>query len=172
MWHQGQEDSQQAIRGYIVLNDRPDPPEVEVYHLGTAVNFGGYVPYQFDSADGDTIFFLCANNTQGNAVSSSTLRRIKVYKLDKSTGRWTELLNATTGQPQLSQAYKIGGEVIYLADNRKNFQVIRRNNKTLVFYRRVQATKSGIAAYNDTNSHVTDIYTENHSGAEDFGLPY
>ena len=154
------------------LNDSPDPPEVEVYHLGTAVNFGGYVPYQFDSADGDTIFFLCANNTQGNAVSTSTLRRIKVYKLGKSTGTWIELLNATTGQPQLSQAYKIGGEVIYLADNRKNFQVIKRNNKTLIFYRRVQATRSGIAAYNDTNSHVTDIYTENHSGAEDYGLPY
>ena len=89
----------------------------------------------------DTIYFLCANNTQGNAVSASTLRRIKVYKLDKSIGTWTELLNATTGQPQLSHAYKIGGQVTYLADNRKNFAVLRRNNKTLVFYRRVQTTK-------------------------------
>ena len=145
---------------------------IEVFQLGVAVNFGGYVPYQFDTADNDNLFFITANNTQGNAVSSSTLRRIKIYKYTKSTKTWTDLLNATIGQPQLSQAYKIAGEVIYLADNRKNFQVIRRNGKTLVFYRRVQATRSGIAAYNDTNSILSDVYTENHSGAEDFGLPY
>lgn len=154
------------------FNDHPDPPEVEVYKLGTQVSFGQYIPFQFSTADNDNLFFIAANNTQGNAVSTSTLRRIKVYKLDKSTGTWIEVLNATTGQPQLSHAYKFGGEVVYLADNRKNFQVVRRNNKTLVFYRRVQATRSGIAYYNDTDDTLTDIYAENHSGPEDYGLPY
>ena len=68
------------------LNDRPDPPEVEVYHLGTAVNFGGYVPYQFDSADGDTIFFYVQPITPKATLSPvQRLDRIKVYKLDKST---------------------------------------------------------------------------------------
>lgn len=145
---------------------------LSTYNLGTAINFGAYVPYQFSTIDGDTIYFLCANNTQGNAVSSSTLRRIKVYKLVKSTGVWTDLLNSTTGQPQLSHAYKIGGNVTYLADNRKNFQVIRRNNKTLVFYRRVQATQSGVAYYNDNDGSITDVYSEAHSGSIDYGLPY
>ena len=142
------------------------------YDLGIPVDFGGFVPYQFDSADSDTTFFLCANNTQGNAVSQSTLRKVKVYKHVRSTNRWTDPLNETTGQPQLSHAYKMGGDVTYVADNRKNFAVIRRNNKTLVFYRRVQASASGIAYYNDTDGTVTDVYSENHAGAEDYGLPY
>ena len=142
------------------------------YDLGIPVDFGGYVPYQFDSADNDKIFFLCANNTQGNAVSQSTLRKVKVYKYVKSTNTWTAPLNETTGQPQLSHAYKVGGEVTYLADNRKNFQAVRHNNETLVFYRRVRATASGVAYYNDTDGTVTDVYSENHSGSEDYGLPY
>ena len=142
------------------------------YDLGIPVDFGGYVPYQFDSADNDKIFFLCANNTQGNAVSQSTLRKVKVYKYVKSTNTWTAPLNETTGQPQLSHAYKVGGEVTYLADNRKNFQAVRHNNETLVFYRRVRATASGVAYYNDNDSTVTDVYSENHSGSEDYGLPY
>ena len=81
------------------LNDRPDPPEVEVYHLGTAVNFGGYVPYQFDSADGDTIFLLCANNTQGNAVSSSTLstdQGLQTRQIYRQMDRTTERYDGTT----------------------------------------------------------------------------
>ena len=62
----------------------------------------------------------------------STLRKIKVYKLDKSTKKWTDLLNATNGQPQLSHAYKLRGEVTYLTDNRKNFAGdSTHNNKIL-----------------------------------------
>ena len=38
-----------------------------------------------------------------------------------------------------------------LADNRKNFRVIRRSGKTLIFYRRVQSGSSGIAMYNETD---------------------
>ena len=145
---------------------------VEVFQLGVAVDFGGYVPYQFSSADNDKSFFLAANNTQGNAVSQSTLRKVKVYKYVKSGDTWTDLLNETTGQPQLSHAYKLDGEVTYLAENRKNFAAVRHNNETLVFYRRVRATASGVAYYNDNDSTVTDVYSENHSGSEDYGLPY
>ena len=145
---------------------------VEVFQLGVAVDFGGYVPYQFSSADNDKSFFLAANNTQGNAVSQSTLRKVKVYKYVKSGDTWTDLLNETTGQPQLSHAYKLDGEVTYLAENRKNFAAVRHNNETLVFYRRVRATASGVAYYNDDDSTVTDVYSENHSGSEDYGLPY
>ena len=145
---------------------------LDTYQLGVAVNFGGYVPYQFATADNNAIFFIAANNTQGNALSATALRRIKVFKYTKSTGMWTDILNETTGQPQLSHAYKLGGVVTYLAENRKNFQVIQHNNKTLVFYRRVRATASGVAYYNDNDGSVTDVYSENHSGSEDYGLPY
>ena len=54
----------------------------------------------------------------------------------------------------------LDGNVTYLANNRKNFQVVRHNSETLIFYRRVQATASGIAYYNDSDSTVTDVYTE------------
>ena len=146
---------------------------IKVYELGVAVNFGGYVPYQFATVDSNEIFFIAANNTQGNAVSQSTLRRIKIYKLNKSTRGWTDLLNATTGQPQLSHAYKFPGQrATYLADNRKNFAVVRRNGKTLVFFRFATASASGIRYWNDTDGTLTTVYTESHSGRNDFGLPY
>ena len=121
-----------------------------------------------------TMFFFlsAANNTQGNAVSESTLRKVKVYKHDKSADTWTDLLNETTGQPQLSHAYQLDGEVTYLADNRKNFQVISHGGDTLIFYRRVQATASGVAYYNDDDDTVANVYSESHSGSEDYGLPY
>ena len=150
-----------------------DPPKVNTYQLGTAVNFGGYVPYQFDTEDDDTFFFLTANNTQGNAVSSSTLRRVKIYKYVKSTNTWTELLNSVTGHPQLSQSYKFPGQQpIYLANNRKNFQVVQRNGKTLLFFRFASSTASGIRYWNDTDRTLTTVYTESHSGSQDYGLPY
>ena len=110
------------------------------YTLGGTINLGRYVPYQFDSVDNDELFFLCTNNTRGNALAVSGLNRVKVFKYVKSTDTWSEVLNRTTGQPQVSEIYKVDGEVIHLANNRKNFEVVRHNNETLVFYRRVQAS--------------------------------
>ena len=59
-----------------------------------------------------------------------------------------------------------------LADNRKNFKVIRRDGKTLIFYRRVQAGSSSIAMFNETDDAITDVYSENHSSGVNYGLPY
>ena len=146
---------------------------IEVYQLGISVEFGGYVPYQFGTVDNDTLYFLSANNTQANVLSDSTLRRVKVYRYVKSTGTWTDILNEATGQPQLAHAYQVGGEIVYLADNRKAFAAVESNsNDTLIFYRRVQATQSGIAYYNDDDDTVTNVNTFSHSGAEDYGYPY
>ena len=161
-------------RQYVIKNSSGgDNPTVEVYQLGAAVEFGGYVAYQFDTADFDSLFFLAANNARGNIIDASPLTKVKVYKYRKSTRTWTDPLNEGTGQPQLSHPYRFPGEAVtYLADNRKNFQVVQHNGDTLVFYRRAQATQSGIAYYNDTTSTVTDVYTESHVGTENYGLPY
>lgn len=158
---------------FYTVHDKGTYAQVYVYHLGVSVDFGGYVPYQFDTTDNDVFYFLAANNTQGNALSASALRRVKVYKYVKSTNTWTDLLNEGKGQPQLSHAYKFPGEaVIYVADNRKMFRALLHNNKRLVFFRRAQATRSGIAYLNDGNGTVTNVYTENHNGTKNYGLPY
>ncbi|MDE0685623.1 MAG: hypothetical protein OXI63_22065, partial [Candidatus Poribacteria bacterium] len=160
-------------RLYLVLFDRPTRRYYNfVYVIGDMVDFGGFVPYQFDTDDFDTFYFLSANNVRGNALATSTLDKVKVHEYVKSTDTWRELLNAITGQPQLSEIHKLNGELTYLANNRKNFQVVRRNNKTLIFYRRVQAGSSGVAYHNVTDNTITNVYNESHSGAEDFGLPY
>ena len=158
-------------RLYVMFVDGSDY-FMRSYALGGTINLGRYVPYQFDTVDDNEIFFLCTNNTRGNALAVSGLNRVKGFKYIKSTDTWSEVLNETTGQPQISDIYKLGGNVTYLANNRKNFQVVRHNSETLIFYRRVQATASGIAYYNDSDSTVTDVYSESHSGSEDYGLPY
>lgn len=158
-------------RLYVLFQDNSNY-FINAYTLGGTISLGRYVPYQFDAVDDDELFFLCTNNTQGNAISQSGLNKVKGFKYVKSTDTWTELLNETTGQPQISEAYKINGQTVYLANNRKNSQVVRHNSETLWFFRRAQATQSGIAYYNDADGSVTDIYTESHSGSEDFGLPY
>lgn len=158
-------------RLYVLFVDGSDY-FMRSYTLGGTINLGRYVPYQFDTVDNNEIFFLCTNNTRGNALAVSGLNRVKGFKYIKSTDTWSEALNETTGQPQISEAYKINGQTVYLASNRKNSQVVRHNSETLWFFRRVQATQSGIAYYNDADGSVTDVYSESHSGAEYYGLPY
>lgn len=145
--------------------------QFQAYELGTLLSFDNYVPYQFTTPNNDDFYFIAANNTQGNAVATSTLRRIKLYKYVKSTDVWTDI---TIGGPQLSHSHKFPGDdkPTYLADNRKRFESVIRNNKTLLFFRFARAAASGIAYRNDIDGTLTDVYSENHSGAEDFGLPY
>ena len=150
----------------------PDRVMVQVYNLGELINFEQFVAYQFDTVDNNTFYFLSTNNTQGDALNQSAFSRVKVHKYVKDTDTWLEVLNATTGQPQLAHAYKLDGQVVYRADNRKNFAVILHNSKLLIFYRRVQELYSGIAYYNETDGTLTDIYSENHGSQDHYGLPY
>ena len=91
-------------------------------------------------------------------------------KYVRSTDTWSILLNPTTGQPQLAHPYDLFNEIAEYADNRKNFQVLSHNSKTLIFYRRVQASTAGIAYYNETDNTLTNIYSESF-GTND-GLKY
>lgn len=146
---------------------------VDVYQLGTAINFGNYVPYQFDTLDDDNFFFISTNNTQGNAVSTSTLRKVNVYKYVRSTNVWSEILNLGMGQPQLSQPYKFSDQSpVYLANNEKNFEAVERDGDTLVFFRFASSSAAGIRYRNDTDGSLTTVYNELYSGVENFGLPY
>ena len=81
-------------------------------------------------------------------------------KYDSVADTWSNLLNPTTGQAQLAHPVDILDDIGKYADNRKNFQVVRRNSKTLIFYRRVETSAAGIAYYNETDNTLTNVYSE------------
>ena len=118
----------------------------------------------------EDFYFLVTNTEAGNQLIDRSFNPCRVYKYDKSANAFTPILDEDNGEPQLAHPYVNAGDEILLADNRKNFQVIRRQNKTLIFYRRVESNQSSITVYNETDDTLTNIYTEAHSAGE--GLPY
>ena len=145
---------------------------VTYFAADTFLNFQGFVAYQLDTVDFDSIYILATNTFRGDVLTDTAFNRVRVEKYLRSTNTWTKLLDPDTGQPQLAMPYDFINENRPLADNRKNFKVIRRDGKTLIFYRRVQAGSSSIAMFNETDDAITDVYSENHGGSSNYGLPY
>ena len=135
------------------------------------VDLSHFIPWQFDTDDFDTFFFLCSNNAQGNIFTQTTLNKVQVLKYVVSSGTWSTILNEATGQPQLSHPYWLN-RFYPVSDNRKHFQVINKNGDDLLFYRRARETVSAISVWNDTAETVTDVYSISHSATDNEGLPY
>ena len=152
-----------------------DSRQINVYFIG-----GGedrpFIPVRFDTHDFEDIYCLCTQSLAGDASQDIVVNPVAVYKYDKSADTWTVVLDADDGEPQLAHPYQgvyedpFSSDFTPLADNRKNFQVVRRSNKTLIFYRRVESSQSSIAVYNETDDMITNIHTTAHSVGD--GLPY
>ena len=138
--------------------------------LADSLSYQNFIPYQFGTFDFDNFYFLMSNTLRADITQDSAFNRVNVQKYVRSTDTWTNLLDSATGQPQLAHANDLVNQIGIFADNRKNFQVAIRNNKTLIFYRRVQSTTAGIAYYNETDNIVSNIYSQNRSTND--GLPY
>ena len=144
--------------------------DIHAYSLAESASYQGFVIAQFDTHDFDSFYCLTTNTLRGDITRDTTFNRNRVDKYVKSTDTWSTLLAPDDGEPQLAHPVDLMAEIGKYADNRKNFQVIRRSNKTLIFYRRVQTSDAGIAYYNETDDTLTDIYSETF-GTND-GLPY
>ena len=142
---------------------------IDVYYIGGESVDRNYVPHQFDTPDFEDFYALCSDTASGNQVIDRSFSPVRVIKYDKSADTFDTILDEDDGEPQLAHPYTDDGESL-LADNRKNFQVVRRSSKTLIFYRRVESAQSSIAVYNETDDAITNIHTTPHSVGD--GLPY
>ena len=145
---------------------------IETYSLAQTVNYQGFVPIQFDTDDFNNFFILATNTLKGDITRDSTFNRNRLYKYIKSSNTISTILSPDKGQPQLAHPYDFITAIDPLVDNRKNFRVVKRNNKTLIFYRRVETSQSSIAYYNETDDVITNVRTEAHTGTDNHGLPY
>ena len=138
--------------------------------LVSELNYHSFVIQQFDTYDYESFYVLSANTLSGDITHDTTFNQVRIQKYVESTDTWSTLLDPTTDRPQLAHPVDLINEIGEYADNRKNFQVVRRSSKTLIFYRRVQTSEAGIAYYNETDDTLTNIYSETF-GTND-GLPY
>ena len=126
--------------------------------------------YQFDTLDFQNIYCLVSNTLRGDISTDENFNKNIIYRFDTNDGTWTPVIDVDDGQPQLARQIDIFDDVVRIADNTKNLQVVSRNNKTLIFFRRVATSTAGIAYQNDTDDILTDVYSETY-GSND-GLPY
>lgn len=152
---------------YFVVNDT-----LIAYSLSLGLNYHGFVGYQFDTDDFDSIYIATTNTFRGDALADAEFSQNRIYKHTQSSNSWANILNPDKGQPQLGMPYDFISENRIIADNRKNFKVITYDNKTLIFYRRTRDAESGISMFNETNDVITDVYTESQTGVGNNGLPY
>ena len=92
------------------------------YSAVQSLNYHGFVGYQLDTHDFDTIYVLTTNTVHGDLVTDRTFNEVRVFEYVISTDTWTNILNPTTGQPQLAMPYDLDGTNRIIADNRKNFR--------------------------------------------------
>ena len=154
----------------LYASDTSDNLRVNVYYVGGESTGNNYVPYRFDTHDFEDFYALVADTATGNQVNDRSFSPCRVIKYDKSADTFDTILDEDDGQPQLAHPYTDAGSEVFRADNRKNFQVVRRSNKTLIFFRRVESDQSSIAVKNETDDTTTNIHTSLHSLGD--GLPY
>ena len=163
--------------GIVVRNSRlyaldttGSSDQIRTYRLIQTINYHEFIIWQFDSHDFDSFYALATNTLRADITRDTSFNHNQIMKYVESTDAWSTLLDINEGQPQIAHPIDNLNEIAEYADNRKNFQVIRRSSKTLIFYRRVQASTAGIAYYNETDDTLTNIYSETF-GTND-GLPY
>lgn len=147
---------------------------ISVFSLAQAIDYQNLVPIQFDTHDFDSFYVLATNTSRGDITRDEIFNKNIISKYVRSTGTWSTILDADKGQPQLPQPYDFVDYIEHYADNRKNFRVIRRNNKTLIFYRRVDVDnlEASIAYINETDDIITNVRTEAYTNANTAGIPY
>ena len=148
---------------------------INVYTLQQGLTYQNLAPFQFDTPDFDSFYFLSTNTIKGDLTQDSLFNRNRIDKYVRSTDTWSTLLDATKGQPQIAHPYDFVDHIEYYADNRKTFQVVRRSNKTLIFYRRVDIDnlEASTAYINETDDVITNVHTEDYtSGTDHSGVPY
>ena len=155
---------------FTVTNTRLYANTGEIYRISQPGNYHAFIPIQFDTHDFDSIYCLTTNTSKGDFTRDPSFNVNRIDKYVRSTDTWQVLLDNDTGQPQIAHAYDFISDNEVLADNRKRFKVIRRNNKTLIFYRRTDTTNSYIAYYNETDDIITNIRSESHAGVS--YMPY
>ena len=155
---------------YVVGPAQNTQAALHVFSLSDALNYSSFSIYQFDTHNFTDLYCLVTNTFSGNIAAGSTFNQIRISKYNTTNQTWTNLLNPTTGQPQLAHPVDLIESIGKYADNRKNFEVISHNNKTLIFYRRVTTSAAGIAYYNETDNTLTNVYSESFSTND--GLPY
>ena len=98
-------------------------------------------PIRFDTHDFEDFYFACVRIPfQATKLPIRSFSPVRVYKYDKSADTFSKILDEDDGEPQLAHPYTDAGDEVFRADNRKNFQVVRRSSKTLIFYRRVESS--------------------------------
>ena len=162
-----------GINGNILYTRSDDDNTMLIaYDIEPSLNYHRFGIFQFDTIDFNNFYVFATNSSSGDAFVNQSANRVRISKYVRSTNTWTEILDVDIGQPQLGMPYDFALNSRIFADNRKNFKVIRRSNKTLIFYRRTRSTQSGIAMYNETDDAVTDIFTQTHTSGASKGLPY
>ena len=162
-----------GINGNILYTRSDDDNTMLIaYDIEPSLNYHRFGIFQFDTIDFNNFYVFATNSSSGDAFVNQSANRVRISKYVRSTNTWTEILDVNNGQPQLGMPYDFALNSRIFADNRKNFKVIRRSNKTLIFYRRTRSTQSGIAMYNETDDTVTDIFTQTHTSSAHKGLPY
>ena len=158
--------------GLFVTGSRLYDSNRTVYSLSQSANYHSFTPYQFATHDFNSFYVLTTNTLRGDITQDTAFNRNRVQKYVLSTNTWTTILSPEKGYPQLAQPYDLTNDIGIYADNRKNFAVIRRNNKTLIFFRDAQASSAGISYFNETDNTVTNVHTESWTGSSNQGLPY
>ena len=145
---------------------------IQAYALGTNYSYDEMIGWYLLSSDYRNFYIFATNTANGDVLSDTLINTCEVYQYDSDTNTLVKRLDNQFGQPQLSMAYDLVKEQRNLADNRKSFVIINRNNKDYLFYRRVQSQSAGVAYYDVTANTVTDIYKETWTGNAHKGLPY
>ena len=145
---------------------------IRVFRLTSTVSYDYLLPIQFDTVDFNNVYVLMTNTIRGDITTDTSFNINRVSKYVKSTNSWVTLLDSTKGQPQIAEPYDFGDQIERFVDNRKMFRVVRENNKTLIFYRRVQSNVAHISYFNETDDVITNVRTESWSGSTEQGLPY
>ena len=159
----------QTYQNYLYI---PNNQTFRAYDIEQSLSYHRFGIFQFDTIDFNNFYVFATNSSSGDAFVNQSANRVRISKYVRSTNTWTEILDVNNGQPQLGMPYDFALNSRIFADNRKNFKVIRRSNKTLIFYRRTRSTQSGIAMYNETDDTITDIFTQTHTSSTHKGLPY
>ena len=147
-------------RGNLTFPNRVENAYIDSFNLVNASNYHGFSIFQFDTIDFNTFYCLVTNTARGDITQDTNFNSNRVLRYVRSTNTWTTILDEneiTTvrsrdvgGSPQIGEIFDFTSQTTILADNRKNFQVIRHNNEDTIFYRRVTSTLSELASYNVT----------------------
>ena len=140
-----------------MLNAVPANAFVDSYSLLNILNYQSFAIFQFDTIDFNTFYCLCTNTAKGDITQDSAFNSNRVLRYVRSTNTWTTLLDQTGGYPQIAEQFDFISQGQILADNRKNFQIIRYNSIDYIFFRRVKGTTSELAFFNTSNSLIGTV---------------